>query len=62
MKFAKTDNPSFIRDLTTGALINSNKDELALLKKQRSKELERDQQLNDLKKQVEELTRLIRER
>jgi hypothetical protein len=62
MKFAKTDNTSFIRDLTTGALINSNKDELALLKKQRSKELERDQQLNDLKKQVEELTRLIRER
>jgi hypothetical protein len=59
---AKTDNVNFLRDTSTGALINNNKQELELLKAQRAMELDRIKELNDLKNQVEELKRLILER
>ena len=62
MAIVQTDNANYLRDLDQGALINKNKEELELLKRQRNRETVRNQELDDLKRQVEELTRLIRER
>lgn len=59
---AQTDNPNYKRDTTTGALINNNREELELLRAKRDIELNRSKEIEDLKKQIEELTRLVRER
>jgi uncharacterized protein involved in exopolysaccharide biosynthesis len=58
-----TDNANFLRDIDTNALINTNVAELQSLKARRDKIVQREKQrtaeVEDLKKQIEELKQLI---
>jgi hypothetical protein len=55
-------NPNFLRDTSNRALINNNNGELIVLKAKRKKEKEHSSEIADLKKQLEELKKLILER
>jgi tetrahydromethanopterin S-methyltransferase subunit B len=48
-------NPSLIRDISTGAVINTNKDEQARVFALRAKKLHEAQELNKLKTDVQEM-------
>lgn len=58
-----TDNGNFLRDIDTNALINNNIEELQILRSQRDKiaqrEAQRNAEVNELKKQIDELKQLI---
>ena len=58
-----TDNGNFLRDIDTNALINNNIEELQILRSQRDKitqrEHQRNEEVNELKNQIEELKRLV---
>ena len=59
MKYTPTDNPNYSRESGSGALINNNVSELQLLKMQRKKIVDQNNELKDLKQQLEELKNLI---
>lgn len=59
MKYNPTDNPNFMREQNSGALINNNIEELRALKTQRDKMLHQDKELKDLKTQLEQIKALL---
>jgi len=59
MKLVPTDNSNFLRDLSTGALINRNMGELEVLKAQRAKLTKQDNEIEMLKMQIEELKKIV---
>ncbi|MCA6385708.1 MAG: hypothetical protein IM620_19720 [Cytophagales bacterium] len=59
MSYDPTDNPSFVRENNSGALINKNIDELRVLKAQRDKMLFQQNELKDLKNQLEQIKALL---
>lgn len=59
MKYEKTDNPNFLREKASGALINNNIDELKVLKAQRDKMLYQQNEMKDLKSQLEQIKALL---
>lgn len=59
MKYEQTDNPNFCREKASGALINNNIDELRVLKAQRDKMLNQQNELKDLKNQLEQIKALL---
>lgn len=59
MKYEQTDNPNFSREKASGALINNNVDELKVLKAQRDKMLYQENELKDLKSQLEQIKVLL---
>jgi hypothetical protein len=59
MSYDPTNNPNFSREKASGALINTNTDELKLLKAQRDKMLYQQNEMNYLKKQLEEIRNLL---
>jgi hypothetical protein len=59
MSLVQTDNKNFVRDMSSNALINTNIEELRLLKAQREKELGRDSEILSLKQELEYLKKLV---
>lgn len=59
MKYGPTDNPNFLRETSSGALINNNVNELRVLKAQRDKMLSQQNELRDLKGQLEQIKALL---
>ena len=59
MIYNPTDNPNFNREKNSGALINTNIDELKLLKARRDKMLYQQKELKDLKNQLQEIKTLL---
>lgn len=59
MKYGPTDNPNFLRETSSGALINNNISELMVLKAQRDKMLSQQNELKDLKSQLEQIKVLL---
>lgn len=62
MNYTPTDNPNFVRERSSGALINNNTGELNMLRAQRDRVFNDRKEMQDLKRQIEELKRLILER
>jgi hypothetical protein len=59
MAYNLTDNPNFMREDSSGALINNNIDELKVLKAQRDRMLHQENELKDLKSQLEQIKSLL---
>lgn len=59
MAYNFTDNPNFMREDSSGALINNNTDELRALKAQRDRMLHQQNELKDLKSQLEQIKSLL---
>ena len=59
MSYNPTDDPSFLRESYSGALINNNVTELNLLKAQRNKILQQKKEMNELKSQLEQIKSLL---
>lgn len=59
MAYNFTDNPNFMREDSSGALINNNTDELRVLKAQRDRMLHQQNELKDLKSQLEQIKSLL---
>lgn len=59
MSYNPTDDPSFLRESHSGALINNNVTELNLLKAQRNKILQQKNEMKDLKNQLEQIKSLL---
>lgn len=59
MAYNFTDNPNFMREDSSGALINNNIDELKVLKAQRDRMLHQENELKDLKSQLEQIKSLL---
>lgn len=59
MRYNPTDNPNFLREENSGALINNNVDELRTLKAQRDRMLNQEKELRDLKTQLDQIKSLL---
>lgn len=59
MRYNPTDNPNFLREETSGALINNNVDELRVLKAQRDRMLNQQKEIRDLKTQLDQIKNLL---
>ena len=59
MRYNPTDNPNFLREENSGALINNNVDELRALKAQRDRMLNQEKELRDLKTQLDQIKSLL---
>lgn len=59
MKYGPTDNPNFSREQSSGALINNNIHELKVLKAQRDKMLGQQNEMKNLKDQLEQIKALL---
>jgi hypothetical protein len=59
MEYEQTDNPNYSREKASGALINNNIDELVALKAHRDKMLNQQNELNDLKSELEQIKALL---
>jgi hypothetical protein len=59
MRYGPTDNPNFSREQSSGALINNNINELRVLKTQRDKMLNQQNELSNLKSQLEQIKALL---
>jgi hypothetical protein len=59
MAYNPTDDPTFMRESHSGALINNNVSELQLLKAQRNKVLQQKNEMDDLKSQLEQIKSLL---
>lgn len=58
-QYNPTDDPTFLREHYSGALINNNVTELNLLKAQRNKILQQQKEMDDLKNQLEQIKSLL---
>jgi hypothetical protein len=59
MAYNPTDNPTFMRESHSGALINNNVSELQLLKAQRNRVLRERSEMEELKSQLEQIKSLL---
>lgn len=62
--YAKTNDPDFVRDEASGALINTNVSAYKLYKQQRSSQSyikSLDSEVNDLRSEVDELKQIIKD-
>jgi len=59
MSYSQTDNPNFLREDNSGALINNNIDELRLMKAQRDKMLHQQKEMKSLKEELQQIKNLL---
>lgn len=59
MSYNLTDNPNFLREENSGALINNNIDELRMMKAQRDKMLYQQKEMKELKEQLQQIKNLL---
>ena len=59
MRTIKTNHENFVRDINTGAVLNTNKEAYDAYKKQRTKLLNKDREIDNLKSEMNELRQLV---
>ena len=60
MSYVKVEgHKNFVRDRRSGAIINTNKEEIAAAKRRKAERLSRDKQLNDLKDEVGDIKKML---
>lgn len=60
MNYVKVEgHKDFVRDKRSGAIINTNKEEIEAAKKRKAERLNRDKELNDLKDEVGDIKKML---
>jgi hypothetical protein len=60
MNYVKVEgHKDFVRDKRSGAIINTNKEEIEAAKKRKAERLNKDKELNDLKDEVSDIKKML---
>jgi len=60
MSYVKVEgHKNFVRDRRSGAIINTNREEIEAAKKRKAEKLNKDKELNDLKDEVSDIKKML---